>query len=86
MSIKVGEVYGEIAGRMLQSHTIEDEMYWKLRVAQLAISSRCNIPCDNGIELYLYDHLLPGMHSWKEYFIFITKMIRETHVPTYPLP
>ena len=49
--------------------------YWKLRIAEMIASPRCNIPVTDSLELYVYDHLLPGMSSWKEYYDFLVDMI-----------
>ena len=86
MSFKIGEIYGLIADKMLHFYfpsatehpeTIEKnpELFWKLCVARLVINSRCVIPSDSGRELFVYDQILNGMSSWKDYYFFLETMI-----------
>lgn len=82
MSIKIGEVYGTIAEKMMESqfpHVISEnqDLFWKLCIAKLIAGPRCNIPLKNGLELYVYDQLLPGLSSWKDYYFFLMKMKQE---------
>jgi hypothetical protein len=88
MSFKIEEVHGEIAKQLLRTRfpnvithpdSIEQnaDLFWKLRVAGLVDSPRCNIPLESGLELYVYDRLLPGMSSWKDYYYFIGKMMQK---------
>ena len=77
MSFKIGNVYGQLARKMLQTHYPDDDLFWKLSIANLVVSPRCNIPLKNGLDLYVYDQLLPGMSTWKDYYIFMEKLIQE---------
>jgi hypothetical protein len=81
MTVEIGKIFGNgatdiIHQRFTNFNQIDDnpEMFWKLQVAKLAESQRCNIPSDHGIDLYVYDHLLPGIDSWKDYYLFLVKM------------
>ena len=68
----------------------QTDTYWKLRVAEMIASPRFNIPVGNmpvgnmpvgnmpvgnSMELYVYDQLLPGMTTWKQYYHFLIDMI-----------
>jgi hypothetical protein len=71
--------YGPVATEMLHEISVEDNpnLYWKLRVAEMIASPRCNIPLKNSLELYVYDQLLPGMTSWEDYYRFLMDMIEK---------
>lgn len=70
------KLYGTTATHLLAQlpQDCNSDDYWKLRIAEMVVSPRCNIPL-NSLELYVYDHLLPGMSTWKEYYDFLVGMI-----------
>jgi hypothetical protein len=61
---------------LMFSIDFDSDLYWKLRVAQLVESERLNIPL-GSVELYVYDHLLTGFKTWKEYYSFLNQMVIE---------
>jgi len=81
------EFYGLIAKQILETFFTnvttdgkKPDSYWKLRIAEMIVSPRCNIPLKNGIDIFVYDQLLPGMSTWEEYYIFIIQLKHEYEV------
>jgi hypothetical protein len=68
-------IYGSTATHMLEQCTPGSDKYWRLKIAEMVESPRCNIPVTDSLDLYVYDKLLPGMTSWKDYYYFIVNMI-----------
>lgn len=66
------------AAYLLKHFPLDDNSddYWKLRIGEM-MGPRSNIPLKNGMDLYVYDRLLPGITTWKEYYQFLLKMIEE---------
>lgn len=80
---KISNYFGSRATFELGTGKYSDqtEEYWKLKVAELVDSHRYNInlidsPTDS-LDLYVYDHPLEGMNSWKDYYNFLISLILE---------
>lgn len=76
-------IHGSIATELLKCATIKfdvnSDVYWKLKVAEMIESKRCNIPL-KSLELYVYEQPLIGMQSFRDYYLFLTQVINEYNV------
>lgn len=82
MNIPFRQLYGSFATenlRILHLHE-KNELYWKLRIAEMINSPRNNITLDNTFDIYVYDDLLPGIDTWKDYYNFLINVMYDmTH-------
>lgn len=83
MSCSFDIIHGSIATDLLDTSSVKfntnSDVYWKLKIAEMIESNRCNIPL-KSLELYVYEQPLIGMQSWKDYYLFLTGMINEYNV------
>ena len=83
LNTKISELHGLKAKSILETgqYSVDSEEYWNLKVRELVDSGRNNInlidDARDGLDLYVYDRLLPGMTSWKEYYKFLIDLIIE---------
>lgn len=86
LSTPISKLYGSDSKAELETgrYSVDSEEYWKLKIASLVSDKRCNINLVNGsndpsysLDLYVYDRLLEGMTSWKEYYKFLIGLIIE---------
>lgn len=81
LDTKISNYFGLRAKVELETgkYSEDSEEYWKLKVAELVDSYRYNINLidspTNGLDLYVYDNLLEGMTSWKDYYKFLISLI-----------
>jgi len=81
MNFKIGDVYGDLAEAKINENfkSISDiegnsDLFWKLQISKIMESDRCNIKSVHNLDLYVYDRLLPGIESWKDYYLFLIEM------------